>query len=95
MAKLRRRAGPAPVVHFIGRLQTNKVQLLARVVDVWQSVDRPPLVAALARHARAGRAGARAGEHLREPAEGRLRARSRRAGLVRGGRERRARTCAG
>ena len=27
-------------VHFIGQLQTNKVKMLADIVDVWQSVDR-------------------------------------------------------
>ena len=37
-------------VHFIGRLQTNKVRLLAGVVDVWQSVDRARLVSEIARH---------------------------------------------
>jgi len=31
---------PAPVVHFIGGLQTNKVRVVAGLVDVWQSVDR-------------------------------------------------------
>jgi pyridoxal phosphate enzyme (YggS family) len=46
--------GPAPVVHFIGHLQTNKVKLLAQWVDVWQSVDRPAVVEALARHAEPG-----------------------------------------
>jgi pyridoxal phosphate enzyme (YggS family) len=40
-----------PRVHFIGRLQSNKVKLLSSVVDVWQSVDRSSLVAPLARHA--------------------------------------------
>lgn len=33
-----------PPVHFIGHLQANKVRLLARIVDVWQSVDRLSLV---------------------------------------------------
>ncbi len=37
-------------IHFIGRLQSNKVRQLAGVVDVWQSVDRMRLVAAIARH---------------------------------------------
>jgi pyridoxal phosphate enzyme (YggS family) len=40
-----------PELHFIGQLQTNKIRLLAPVVDVWQSVDRPPAVAALAKRA--------------------------------------------
>lgn len=34
-----------PPVHFIGHLQTNKVRLVADVVDVWQTVDRASLVA--------------------------------------------------
>jgi PLP dependent protein len=38
-------------VHFIGQLQTNKVRHLAGLVDVWESVDRPRLVAELARRA--------------------------------------------
>ncbi|MET0143359.1 MAG: alanine racemase [Ilumatobacteraceae bacterium] len=38
-------------VHFIGRLQSNKVRQLAGVVDVWETVDRPRLVAELARRA--------------------------------------------
>jgi hypothetical protein len=38
-------------VHFIGRLQSNKVAMLAPLVDVWQSVDRPSLVEAIARRA--------------------------------------------
>jgi pyridoxal phosphate enzyme (YggS family) len=46
--------GPAPVVHFIGHLQTNKVRMLAPVVDVWQSVDRPRAVEALSAHAAPG-----------------------------------------
>ncbi len=33
-----------PRVHFIGRLQTNKVRRLAGLVDVWASVDRESLV---------------------------------------------------
>lgn len=36
-------------LHFIGRLQTNKVRLITPWVDVWQSVDRPSLIAELAR----------------------------------------------
>lgn len=39
-----------PVVHFIGRLQTNKVRLLADIVDLYESVDRLSLVETLARH---------------------------------------------
>lgn len=37
-------------IHFIGRLQSNKVRQLAGVVDVWQSVDRMRLVTEIARH---------------------------------------------
>ncbi|WP_419853506.1 YggS family pyridoxal phosphate-dependent enzyme [Candidatus Poriferisodalis sp.] len=37
-------------IHFIGRLQSNKVRQLAGVVDVWQSVDRMRLVSEIARH---------------------------------------------
>jgi pyridoxal phosphate enzyme (YggS family) len=40
-----------PEVHFIGQLQTNKVRLLASLVDVWQTVDRPSVVAEIARRA--------------------------------------------
>ncbi len=36
-------------IHFIGTLQSNKVRHAARSVDVWQSVDRPSLVAELAK----------------------------------------------
>lgn len=37
--------------HFIGRLQTNKVRLIAPVVSLWQSVDRVSLAEAVARRA--------------------------------------------
>lgn len=37
--------------HFIGRLQTNKVRMVAPVVSLWQSVDRPSLAAEVARRA--------------------------------------------
>jgi len=40
-----------PQVHFIGQLQTNKVRLVARLVDVWQTVDRPSVVAEIVRRA--------------------------------------------
>lgn len=36
-------------VHFIGQLQSNKVRLLAGLVDVVESVDRPSVIDALAR----------------------------------------------
>ena len=39
----------APEVHFIGRLQTNKVRLIAGLVDVWASLDRPSVVDEVAR----------------------------------------------
>lgn len=35
--------------HFIGRLQTNKVRLVADVVGLWQSVDRASLAEQIAR----------------------------------------------
>lgn len=38
-----------PPVHFIGRLQTNKVKSLAGIVAVWQSVDRSSIVEELAK----------------------------------------------
>jgi hypothetical protein len=37
--------------HFIGRLQSNKVRLIAGVVDLWQTVDRASLVDEIARRA--------------------------------------------
>jgi len=46
---------PPPEVHFIGQLQTNKVRLIASIVDVWQTVDRPSLVAEIARRAAGAR----------------------------------------
>jgi len=44
-------AGIEPTWHFIGRLQTNKVRLLAPHVALWETVDRPSLVAELAKRA--------------------------------------------
>ena len=44
-------ADGAPVWHFIGRLQRNKVRLLAPHVARWHSIDRPELAVLLARHA--------------------------------------------
>jgi pyridoxal phosphate enzyme (YggS family) len=55
-AKIPAVRGPAPRVHFIGHLQTNKVKALAPIVDVWQSVDRVAVVDALERHAPPGTA---------------------------------------
>ena len=40
-----------PVWHFVGRLQRNKVKMLAPHVARWHSVDRLELVEVLARHA--------------------------------------------
>ena len=40
-----------PEVHFIGRLQSNKIRQLAGLVDVWESIDRRSLVAELAKRA--------------------------------------------
>jgi hypothetical protein len=37
--------------HFVGRLQRNKVRTVAPLVHLWHSVDRPDLVAELARRA--------------------------------------------
>jgi pyridoxal phosphate enzyme (YggS family) len=42
---------PPPQWHFIGRLQRNKVKLLAGTVGLWHSIDRPELADPLARHA--------------------------------------------
>jgi pyridoxal phosphate enzyme (YggS family) len=41
--------------HLIGHLQSNKAELAARTFDWVQTVDRPKLVTALARHRPAGR----------------------------------------
>jgi len=40
-----------PEVHFIGHVQTNKVRLLAPVVTVWETVDRPAIVLEIAKRA--------------------------------------------
>lgn len=37
-----------PEIHFIGRLQSNKVSMLASLVSVWQTVDRPSIASAIA-----------------------------------------------
>jgi pyridoxal phosphate enzyme (YggS family) len=44
-------AAGVPRWHFVGRLQRNKVKVLAPHVVLWQSVDRPELAPVLARHA--------------------------------------------
>lgn len=51
LAKITETGAAHPPVHFIGRLQTNKVKSLAGVVDVWQSVDRASLVDEIAKRA--------------------------------------------
>jgi pyridoxal phosphate enzyme (YggS family) len=40
-----------PPVHFIGQLQTNKVRMLAGLVDVYETVDRESLAAEIAKRA--------------------------------------------
>lgn len=40
-----------PTLHFIGRLQSNKIALLAPFVTTWESVDRVRLVEEIARRA--------------------------------------------
>jgi pyridoxal phosphate enzyme (YggS family) len=49
LAKLAGLGEVRPRVHFIGRLQSNKVRSLAGVVDLWQSIDRASLVEPLAK----------------------------------------------
>ena len=44
-----------PEVHFIGRLQRNKVRQLADVVDVWCSLDRASAIDEVAKRAPGGR----------------------------------------
>ena len=44
-------AAPMPRVHFVGRLQRNKVRMLAGSVDVWQTVDRVALAREIGRRA--------------------------------------------
>ncbi len=44
-------ASPAPLWHFIGRIQRNKVRAVAPVVALWHSVDRAEVGEAIARHA--------------------------------------------
>jgi hypothetical protein len=50
-AELARRGLPAPRVHFIGRLQTNKARVVAPLCDCVESVDRADLARELARRA--------------------------------------------
>ena len=44
-----------PEVHFIGRLQRNKVRQLADLVDVWCSLDRASVIDEVAKRAPGGR----------------------------------------
>jgi len=44
-------AATGVAVHFIGQLQSNKVRLVAGLVAVWESVDRPGIVRELAKRA--------------------------------------------
>ena len=44
-----------PPVHFIGRLQTNKIRSLIGIVDVWQSVDRESVIDELLKRASGSR----------------------------------------
>jgi len=44
VAKIAEVGNEHPPVHFIGRLQSNKIRSLVGVVDVWQSVDRASLI---------------------------------------------------
>jgi len=43
--------GDLPSVHFIGRLQTNKVRLVAPLVSVYETVDRVSLATEISRRA--------------------------------------------
>lgn len=51
LSKLAEVGAEHPPLHFIGRLQTNKVRALAPVVAVWQSVDRQSLVDEISKRA--------------------------------------------
>ena len=48
-------ASPAPVWHFIGQIQRNKVRAVAPAVALWHSVDRAEVGETIARHAPAAR----------------------------------------
>lgn len=48
-------SAPMPEIHFIGRLQSNKVRVLTGVIDVYESVDRPSLVKEIARRSAGAR----------------------------------------
>ena len=49
LAKRSAADGAGVAIHFVGRLQSNKVRLVADTVAVWETVDRPSLVEELAR----------------------------------------------
>lgn len=55
-AELGAKAAASPEVrwHFVGRVQRNKVKVLAPLVYLWHSVDRPELAETIARHAPGG-----------------------------------------
>ena len=55
VAKIAAAGAEHPPVHFIGRLQTNKIRSLVGVVDVWQSVDRDSVIDELAKRANGAR----------------------------------------
>jgi pyridoxal phosphate enzyme (YggS family) len=44
-------AATGVAVHFIGQLQSNKVRLIAGLVGVWETIDRPSIVREVARRA--------------------------------------------
>ncbi len=50
LAKAPALEGASPRWHFLGPLQRNKVKALAAWVDCWETVDRPALGEAIARH---------------------------------------------
>lgn len=86
----RRGGGPAPRWHMIGRVQSNKVALLAPHVNLWQTLDRPTLADDIARRApgaavlvqvNAGREPQKAGVEPDGPSVGALVAHARAAGL--------------
>ncbi len=65
---------PAPVWHFIGGLQRNKVRMLVPHVALWETIDRASLGAEVAKRA-AGCRGAGPGQHLGRGGQERLSAR--------------------
>lgn len=40
-----------PELHFIGRLQSNKVRQIADLIDVWETIDRPSIANEVAKRA--------------------------------------------